>query len=290
MNKFSIIFGVGLLVLAMACGGGAGGDLGDNSGGNGGGGDNGGGGNGATYTITFNSNGGTPVASKIVNEGGKASEPSNPTRVPAGYYDFVHWYKDKALTKKWEFAADIVNADITLYAKWAPSKLVGDTGPGGGIIFYIEDSGFIVDGKTCNYLEVALEDAASGPITWASSSAGAGITINFFGGGWVNTSLIKATFPLDTKANNAAWACAEYANNGLKDWYLPNQMELTCLYDWYKNEEKGAGNLEEIIYWSSEEPDYTNDSAIIVDFTGEQHKPYWKNKDTLHNVRAIRAF
>lgn len=289
MNKFSIIFGVGLLVLAMACGGGAGGDLGDNSGGNGGGGDNGGGGNGATYTITFNSNGGTPVASKIVNEGGKASEPSNPTRVPAGYYDFVHWYKDKALTKKWEFAADIVNADITLYAKWAPSKLGGAPGPGGGKIFYIENSGFIVDGKTCYYLEIASEDAASGPITWASDTDVTGAINENLGGGWENTRLIKAAFPGDTISNNAAKACAEYTKNGLKDWYLPNYEELIRLL-WSPQKD----DLKEAVYWSSIEAEDTENAKVLNFGPPGQLEPTKKDEDDCIYgdiyVRAIRAF
>ena len=38
-------------------------------------------------------------------------------------YAFKGWYKDAALTQKWDFAVDTVgNVDFTLYAKWEERK------------------------------------------------------------------------------------------------------------------------------------------------------------------------
>src|SRR5690554_7739405 len=43
------------------------------------------------YTVTFDSNGGSEVASVVVEEGSKVDEPSEPTRLG---YDFIEWQLD----------------------------------------------------------------------------------------------------------------------------------------------------------------------------------------------------
>lgn len=69
-----------------------------------------------TYTVTFNSNGGSSVEPMNVNAGAKLTEPTNPTK---GNDLFVGWYKESTLETVWVFATDTVNSNITLYAKWA---------------------------------------------------------------------------------------------------------------------------------------------------------------------------
>ena len=72
----------------------------------------------ATYTVTFNANGGTcSQTTASVEEGKAVSKPANPTR--AGH-TFKGWYSDKGLTKAYDFNAS-VKGNITLYAKWAPN-------------------------------------------------------------------------------------------------------------------------------------------------------------------------
>ena len=69
-----------------------------------------------TYTVTFNSNGGSSVSSQTVTAGGKAAEPTPaPTKSD---HTFGGWYKEDTFTTAWNFATDTVNADTTLYAKW----------------------------------------------------------------------------------------------------------------------------------------------------------------------------
>ena len=69
-----------------------------------------------TFTVSFNSNGGTEVAAitKVI-DGAKITEPQQPTKD-----DFVFdgWYKDSDLTQEWDFETDTVKSNITLYAKW----------------------------------------------------------------------------------------------------------------------------------------------------------------------------
>lgn len=67
------------------------------------------------YTVTFNSNGGSAVASAEVEQNKKVSAPANPTKEG---YTFVGWFSDETLTTAWDFENDVVTADTTLYAKW----------------------------------------------------------------------------------------------------------------------------------------------------------------------------
>ena len=65
--------------------------------------------------ITFVSNGGTDVISKVLEEGSSVTAPRRPTR--DGYY-FAGWYKDEALTKFFDWENTVLTESITLYAKW----------------------------------------------------------------------------------------------------------------------------------------------------------------------------
>ncbi|MBQ4071871.1 MAG: leucine-rich repeat protein [Clostridia bacterium] len=67
-----------------------------------------------SYTVTFDSQDGTEVASQTVVNGQKATLPENPTREG---YDFLGWYKDEAFTSAFSFESPIT-ADTTLYARW----------------------------------------------------------------------------------------------------------------------------------------------------------------------------
>jgi uncharacterized repeat protein (TIGR02543 family) len=73
-----------------------------------------------TYTVSYNSNEGTdisPVSS--VRYGAGITAPAAPSKSD---YPFFGWFKEAELTTAWDFTADTVTADITLYAKWAPFK------------------------------------------------------------------------------------------------------------------------------------------------------------------------
>jgi uncharacterized repeat protein (TIGR02543 family) len=77
-----------------------------------------------TYTVTFNTNGGTSVESQTVAEGGKATEPAAPAKTGLS---FGGWYKEAGLTTLWNFATDTVTADITLHAKWTNNFTTSST-------------------------------------------------------------------------------------------------------------------------------------------------------------------
>ena len=66
------------------------------------------------YTITFNSNGGSNVASQSVEYNNKVTKPTIPTRRG---YQFAWWCSDSKLTRIYDFNTK-VTSKLTLYAKW----------------------------------------------------------------------------------------------------------------------------------------------------------------------------
>ena len=71
----------------------------------------------ASYTVTFNSNGGSAVKAQTVKNGAKASKSADPAK---SGYTFKGWYSDKSLTKAYDFNS-AVESDLTLHAKWGAS-------------------------------------------------------------------------------------------------------------------------------------------------------------------------
>lgn len=67
-----------------------------------------------TFTVTFESNGGSAVEDQTVLEGDKVERPEDPTKEG---YTFGGWYVDEELTTEYDFDVAVVE-DITLYAKW----------------------------------------------------------------------------------------------------------------------------------------------------------------------------
>lgn len=66
-------------------------------------------------SVEFMENGGTDVEDQVVQFGEKIIRPQNPTRKG---YELEGWYKDIHLREKWDFDEDIVQSNMTLYAKW----------------------------------------------------------------------------------------------------------------------------------------------------------------------------
>jgi len=71
-----------------------------------------------TYTVSFNSNGGSSVASQTVAYNSTATLPSPPPTKNS--YRFSTWYSDSGLTRPYIFSAPVVNS-LTLYALWGDS-------------------------------------------------------------------------------------------------------------------------------------------------------------------------
>jgi uncharacterized repeat protein (TIGR02543 family) len=69
------------------------------------------------FTVTFDSNGGSAVASQQVVDGLKATRPTDPTRLG---YTFQGWFIDGL--DQWVFGAYIVTEDLTLVARWRSNE------------------------------------------------------------------------------------------------------------------------------------------------------------------------
>jgi uncharacterized repeat protein (TIGR02543 family) len=126
-----------------------------------------------TYTVTFDSQGGSAVDPQKVKHGRKATEPEDPTRTG---YTFGGWYKESGCTNPWDFATDKVTSDVTLYAKWATNTYT---------VNFNSQGGSAVDPQTVEHGGLATEPTA--PI-WA------GYTF----GGWYEESGCTNPWDFDT--------------------------------------------------------------------------------------------
>ena len=82
-----------------------------------------------TYTVAFDTSGGSAVDPVTVVAGSTVTKPADPMK---SGYTFGGWYKDSTLQTPWDFANGTVTADTTLYAKWTanpPAPSYDDSDP-----------------------------------------------------------------------------------------------------------------------------------------------------------------
>ena len=82
-----------------------------------------------TYTVTFETSGGSAVGPVTVDAGSTVTKPADPMK---SGHNFGGWYKDSTLQTPWDFANDTVTAATTLYAKWTanpPAPSYDDSDP-----------------------------------------------------------------------------------------------------------------------------------------------------------------
>ena len=178
----------------------------------------------------------------------------------------------------------------TAISKVVMKYKIGDTGPGGGIVFYVSEEGFeVFDGKggvqKCNYLEVTKEQLAD--VRWCPCSNGCSIQgATGLGYGKSNTYKIVTSHSSANSGNCAAYVCYKYSSptTSTGEWFLPSKDELSLIY---KNVgAKIMAGASEAWHWSSSP--YNNDAAWVQSFSdGSQDGGY---KNYAHCVRAVRAF
>ncbi len=83
-----------------------------------------------SYSIAFDSNGGSSVSTLVIQAGDSASKPINPVKANS---TFMGWYSDSALTTSYVWGS-AVSSDITLYAKWNANLVVTFNTNGGSSI------------------------------------------------------------------------------------------------------------------------------------------------------------
>lgn len=180
-----------------------------------------------TYTVTFDTDGGTPVASQSVEHGSKAEAPSA-TPVKDGY-TFTGWVTTKDGSDEFNFTNTNITGDTTVYAKWAPIQYevtydgntsTGGTAPGKQVWTYGQTDEFLAaepgelaktdytftswntanDGSGTTYLPgdpIVLTENITLYAQWISNSAAAG-TITFDGNGSDGGSMTPQTYDAST--------------------------------------------------------------------------------------------
>jgi len=262
--------------------------------------------------VTTDEQGGSAIANATTTTGASMNSPGTPTR--AGYA-FAGWFTASSGGTAIGFPyAHGQTADFTLYAQWTlltcadgGTCAVGDTGPGGGIVFYVHASGTFACGatlaSTCKYLEAA---PTSGTNAWTDNTyawsgntdtqIGATAQGTAVGTGYSNTEAMVAQSNTVSRAGTISRAYR--GPNNLSDWHLPSKDELNELCKYARQQTTGntsvwcddSGSLRSgfagDIYWSSSETDATVAwyQAFIFGARGDTSK-----SDNLR-VRPVRAF
>ena len=156
---------------------------------------------------------------------------------------------------------------------------IGDTGPAGGLVFYINGS----DSDEWNYLEAAPSDQGS-DIAWGCS----GTLIDGADGTAVGTGAQNTIDIITgcTTAGIAAKICDDLILGDYSDWYLPSRDELNLMY--INLSQNGLGGFDSLTpHWSSTELDANSAFIQYLD----NGSPTQSNKDyDFYLVRAVRAF
>jgi hypothetical protein len=197
---------------------------------------------------------------------------------------------------------------------------VGQTGPGGGTVFYKHASGTFACGATlsqnCTYLEVAPNTWSGGSadpwnLLWAVSAnqsvdvpsitndSSAYYNASGIGLGYKNSLAIVAQ---GNDTTTAAGAARAYGGGSQSDWYLPSTAELNLLCQWAKNVPQSvttactdgplntgtgaSGGFSPTGYWGSSEG--AANLAWVQDFVIGDQFDYGKGYPV--HVRPVRAF
>ena len=162
------------------------------------------------YIVSFDSKGGTLVASQEIDEGGKATRPANPSKASTAEYDytFAGWYKDQALTQEFNFNTETINSAITLYAKW---NEIAKGGQGQQETTYnvtfVSNGGTAVDRQQIVEGQTATEPTAP---TKEHAQAADGYICKFMG--WYSDFELTQPFDFSTPINSAKVLYAKWAD------------------------------------------------------------------------------
>jgi hypothetical protein len=182
--------------------------------------------------------------------------------------------------------------------------VVGDMGPGGGIVFYDASE----KKSWGRYLEAAPIEAEGQRLPWRPRGNKAMIYNNISGGltaaeqrvagkaigmGAANTSRIVQK--VGRRSEYAARYADELVFGGKDDWFLPSKDELDLMFKNLHTAESPRGGFTNGFYWSSS--DYNNSTAWLETFTTGQQwdMEQWKFQMLTmaakpYFIRPIRAF
>lgn len=119
-----------------------------------------------TALVSFDSQGGSSIASATIEVGTTLNKPSDPTRAS---YGFRGWYKEQACTNAWDFTIDTVTAMTTLYAKWIADSFAITYNLDGGTNAAGNPSAYTVETPTTDFAAATRSGYAFGG--WFSDAA-----------------------------------------------------------------------------------------------------------------------
>jgi hypothetical protein len=186
----------------------------------------------------------------------------------------------------------------------------GDSGPGGGVVFYVDRNGFNCGPNfspigspnmgLCHYLEFALAGASYAPWSNAAnySNSTGGSSDRAIGAGLKNTLAIVNQNGAYSPSNlYIAGAVQAYAGGGVSDWYLPDSSELNVLCQYANGNvvdvnatcARGtlASGFASYLYWSSTENNSV--SALRQNLGNGGNAVTFGKSSNSHGV-PIRAF
>ncbi|NNF67020.1 MAG: DUF1566 domain-containing protein, partial [Gammaproteobacteria bacterium] len=167
------------------------------------------------------------------------------------------------------------------------SFALGDTGPGGGLVFYVDGSGGGLEAAPADLEDPNNPGVSDFLMPWGCSGTVTGATDETIGAGAANTDLVVNN-GCSTAGNEAAEAAAAYSNNGFNDWFLPSKDELNEMYLEIGQGGDGfnEGGFAFGTYWSSSE---INSNDAWRQFFGNGFQDV-VSKFNDWRVRAVRAF
>jgi hypothetical protein len=197
-------------------------------------------------------------------------------------------------------SSDVAKITVESTAHTVPCALggacaIGETGPGGGTIFYYSAAGFSC-GQTLSSTCYSLEAApTTGTLAWvydsqylgwsgnANQLIGANAQGTAIGTGYKNTVAMVTQIGGGSDPGFPGTLARAYRGpNGLTDWYLPSKDELNALL----LARSSVGGLGNFYYWASTE--YSAEEAWIQYIDGSDQRG--NSKVNSARVRAIRAF
>ena len=119
-----------------------------------------------SYTVTYETNGGSAVAPSVTVERSAMTPPTTPVKQG---YTFAGWFYDVALTQAVDWNRKMPSMDFKLYAKWTANsyKITLDAGEGSTPIasvnvVYDEKVGSLPNATRVNYIFIGWYDAVTG--------------------------------------------------------------------------------------------------------------------------------
>ena len=241
-----------------------------------------------TYTITFNSDGGSSVKEQVVNENSKATKPTDPAK---DNYSFDGWYLNNT---KYDFSKKITE-NITLVARWkelAKYTVTFDSDGGDSISNQVVTegqavtkptdptrNGFTFYGWYLNNEKYDFNQKVTGNITlvahWMQSVNKYTVTFNSNGGSSVKKQVVnensKATRPTDPTRSG-------YTFDG---WYLNDTK--------YEFNQTISGNITLVAHWTAVTPTATYKITItrVDNFSPDSTLKVFKNNSEI-SVREIK--